>query len=163
MVPRRAQANRGKFGASYWPPGQVPKQAGRIQRDVSPMAALKSALSFATEKCGAAPTWDVWKDWRMEMVDEPGVLLVTVRSHVNACHYWIPSIIYEIGVATFFARSLEVSIDRAELTRSAGFLISLIVVHADGKMCVRRVKRFERLRLSLRSFVLDRLCDPGQH
>ena len=99
--------------------------------------ALKSALSFASEKCDVGAIWEARKDWGMQTVDdEPGVLLVRVRSYVNACHYWILSIIYEIGVADFSARALEVSIDRTRLTRSASFLVSFIVVHADGKMRV---------------------------
>ena len=56
--------------------------------------------------------------------DEPGVLVLTVRS---SC---------EIRAPISHAKNFEVSIDRTGLTRSAGFLIFFIVVHADGKVHV---------------------------
>ena len=58
--------------------------------------AAKSALPVATDKGDL----EAWGDWD----DTPGVLLVNVRSYVNAYYYLILSIIYEI-CATIFTKS----------------------------------------------------------
>merc|ERR1719429_761521 len=68
--------------------------------------------------------------------DTPGVLLVNVRSYVNACYYLVLSIIYEICATIFSAKNFKISNDRTGLTRSAVFLIFFIVVHAAGNLHV---------------------------
>merc|ERR1712107_243414 len=94
----------------------------------------KSALPVATDKGDAVANLEAWGDWRME--DTPGVLLVNVRSYVNACYYLILSIIHEICATIFSAKNFKISNDRTGLTRSAVFLIFFIVVHAVGNLHV---------------------------
>ena len=72
--------------------------------------------------------------------DEPGVLLVNVRSHEDACCLLILSIIYEICATIFSAKKLKISNDRSGLTRSAVCLIFVIVVHAVGHLHVFKVR-----------------------
>ena len=65
--------------------------------------AAKSSLPVATDKGDL----EDWGDWRMEAFDDtPGVLLVNVRSYVNACYFLILSIICEI-CATIFTKSAK--------------------------------------------------------
>ena len=66
--------------------------------------------------------------------DEPGVLLVTVRSYASAYHFLILNITCEIYVAILSAENSGISIERAGVTRNACFLISFIVVHTDVKV-----------------------------
>eukprot|EP00450_Noctiluca_scintillans_P029453 CAMPEP_0194549464 /NCGR_PEP_ID=MMETSP0253-20130528/95220_1 /TAXON_ID=2966 /ORGANISM="Noctiluca scintillans" /LENGTH=399 /DNA_ID=CAMNT_0039396893 /DNA_START=22 /DNA_END=1219 /DNA_ORIENTATION=- len=95
----------------------------------------KSALPVATDKGDAVANLEAWGDWRVEAFDDtPGVLLVNVRSYVNACYYLILSIIYEICATIFSAKNFKISNDRTGLTRSAVFLIFFIVVHAVGNL-----------------------------
>merc|ERR1719240_2479016 len=97
----------------------------------------KSALPVATDKGDPVANLEAWGDWRMEAFDDtPGVLLVNVRSYVNACYYLILSIIYEICATIFSAKNFKISNDRTGLTRSAVFLIFFIVVHAVGNLHV---------------------------
>merc|ERR1712136_340768 len=97
----------------------------------------KSALPVATDKGDAVANLEAWGDWRMEAFDDtPGVLLVNVRSYVNACYCLILSIIYEICATIFSAKNFKISNDRTGLTRSAVFLIFFIVVHAVGNLHV---------------------------
>merc|ERR1712136_386970 len=99
--------------------------------------AAKSALPVATDKGDPVANLEVWGDWRMEAFDDtPGVLLVNVRSYVNACYYLILSIIYEICATIFSAKNFKISNDRTGLTRGAVFLIFFIVVHAVGNLHV---------------------------
>ena len=57
----------------------------------------KSALSLASVKCDPGANREGSGDWGMETLDDvPGVLLVTVRSYVSACHYLILSIIHDM-------------------------------------------------------------------
>ena len=52
--------------------------------------AVKSALPVATDKCDAVANLEAWGDWKIEAFDDtPGVLLVNVRSYVNAGYYLI--------------------------------------------------------------------------
>ena len=63
---------------------------------------------MATDKGDAVANLEVWGDWRMEAFDDtPGVLLVNVRSYVNACYYLILSVIYEIR-ATISLRRISI-------------------------------------------------------
>ena len=68
--------------------------------------------------------------------DTPGVLLLNLRSYVDACYYLILSIIYEICATIFSAKNFKISKDRSGLTRSAVFLVFFIVVHAVGNSVV---------------------------
>ena len=62
--------------------------------------AAKSALLVATDKRDAVANLEAWRDWSIEAFDDtPGVLLVNVRSYVNAGYYLILSIICEICAA----------------------------------------------------------------
>ena len=55
--------------------------------------APKSAATFASDKDDANASVKACGDWRKEAYnDEPGVLLVTVRSYGNACYFLILSI-----------------------------------------------------------------------
>ena len=93
--------------------------------------AAKSALPVATDKGVPVANLEAWGDWRMEAFDDtPGVLLVNVRSYVNACYYLILSIIHAVCATIFSAKNFKISNDRTGLTRSAVFLIFFIVVHA---------------------------------
>ena len=48
----------------------------------------ESALSFASDGCDGSANWEAWGGWEKDMFDDGrGVLLVAVRSYVNACHY----------------------------------------------------------------------------
>ena len=102
--------------------------------------AAKSALPVATDKGDAVANLEPWGDWRIEAFeDTPGVLLVNVRSYVNAGYYLILSIISEICATIFSAKINKISNDRTGLTRSAVFLIFFIVVHAVGNLHVFKV------------------------
>ena len=71
--------------------------------------------------------------WRMEAFDDtPGLLLLNLRSYMIACHYLILSIIYEICATIFSAKNSKISKDRSGITRSAVFLIFLIVCMMSG-------------------------------
>ena len=127
--------------------------------------AAKSALPVATDKGDPVAHLEAWGDWRMEAFDDtPGVLLVNVRSYTNACYFLILSIIYEICAPIFSAKNFKISNDRTGLTRSAVFLIFFILVHAVGESArVQGTRRLQRVRLFLRSLVLDRLWIPGEN
>ena len=57
--------------------------------------AAKLALLVATGEGDSVATLEAWRDWRMEALDDTtGVLLVNVRSYVNAGYYLILDIIY---------------------------------------------------------------------
>ena len=63
--------------------------------------AAKSALPVATDKGDPIANLEAWGDWRMETFDDtPGVLLVNVRSYVNACFHSILDNIYGICATT---------------------------------------------------------------
>ena len=51
--------------------------------------AAKLAMPVATDKGDPVANLEAWRDWRMEAFDDtPGVLLVNVRSYVNACYFF---------------------------------------------------------------------------
>ena len=102
--------------------------------------AAKSALLVATDKRDAVANLEVWGDWGIEAFDDtPVVLLVNVRSYVNAGYYLILSIISEICATIFSAENVKMSNDRTGFTRSAVFLFFFIVVHAVGNLLVFKV------------------------
>ena len=70
--------------------------------------------------------------------DTPGVLLLNLRSYVNACHHLIFRI-YEICATIFSAKNFKISNDGTVLTQSAVFLIFFIAVHAVGNLYVFKV------------------------
>ena len=102
--------------------------------------AAKSALPVATDQGDAVANVEAWGDWRMEAFDDtPEVLLLNLRSYVNACHFLIFSI-YEICATIFSAKNFKISNDGKGLTQSAVFSSSfLIVVHAVGNLYVFKV------------------------
>ena len=72
-----------------------------------PKGAAKSALPVATDKGDAVANLEAWGDWRIEAFDDtPGVLLVNVRSYVNAGYDLILSIICEICATIFSAKNV---------------------------------------------------------
>ena len=74
--------------------------------------AAKSTLLVATDQGDAVANLEAWGDWRMEAFDDtPGVLLLNLRSYVNACCYLIFSIIYEICATIFSAKNSKISND----------------------------------------------------
>ena len=76
---------------------------------VLPVAARKSA-SVATDKGDPGANLEAWGGWRMEAFDgTPAVLLVSVRSYVNACCNLIISIIHEPCAADFAAMKFSIS------------------------------------------------------
>ena len=106
--------------------------------------AAKSVLPVATDKGDPVANLEAWGDWRMEAFDDtPGVLLVNVRSYVNACYnsildiiygicatILILNIIYEICAIILSAKNVKM-IERG-LTRSAVSLFFFIVVYVVG-------------------------------
>ena len=71
--------------------------------------AAKSSLPVATDQGDAVANLEAWGDWRMEAIDDtPGVLLLNLRSYVNACCYLIFSIIYEICATIFSAKNSKI-------------------------------------------------------
>ena len=69
----------------------------------------KSSLPVATDQGDAVANLEAWGDWRMEAFDDtPGVLLLNLRSYVNACCYLIFSIIYEICATIFSAKNSKI-------------------------------------------------------
>ena len=77
--------------------------------------AAKSALPVATDKGDPVANLEAWGDWKMEAFDDtPEVLLVNVRSYVNACYYLILSIIYEITFRLRSRRHTSVSLWRVQ-------------------------------------------------
>ena len=107
--------------------------------------AVKSA-PVATDKGDALANLEAWGDWRMEAVDDtPRVLLVNVRSCVNACYYLVLSIIYEICATIFSAKNFKISNDRTTLARSA---------RRRKSSRVQESRRFQRVQQSPRAFVL---------
>ena len=86
--------------------------------------AAKSALPVATDKGDTVANLEAWGDWRMEVFDNtPGVLLVNVRSYVNACYYLILDIICGICAIILSAKNFK--------TVSLFFFI---VVHVVGNL-----------------------------
>ena len=95
--------------------------------------AAKSTLPVATDKGDPVANLEARGDWKMEAFDDtPEVLLMNVRSYVNACYYLLLSIIYEICATIFSAKNSKISKDRSGITRSAVFLIFLIVCMTSG-------------------------------
>ena len=95
----------------------------------------KSVSLVATDKADGVANLEAWGDWRMEALDDtPGVLLVNVRSYLNACNCLILCIIDEICATIFSAKNFKISSDRTGFSRSAVFLIFFIVVHAVGDL-----------------------------
>ena len=138
--------------------------------------------------------------WNFAFDDTPGVLLLNLRSYVNACHYLIldastrsvprfslrrisRSRMTERGLhKVLFSSSFHCGACRRESVRVQGFsvkgvsrvcvcVLSLVFVFHLLNVLSRSeivlqstgTRRFQRLRLSLRSFVLDRLWIPGEH
>ena len=96
--------------------------------------AAKSVLPVVTDEGDAVANLEVWGNWRIEAFDDtPVVLLVNVRSYVNASYWLILSIICDICATIFSAKNFKISNDRTGLTRNAVFLIFFIVVHAVGE------------------------------
>ena len=58
--------------------------------------------------------------------DTPGLLLLNLRSYMDACYYLILSIIDQICATIFSAKNFKISKDRSGITRSAVLLIFLI-------------------------------------
>ena len=82
----------------------------------------------------------------MEAVDDtPRVLLVYVRSCVNACYNFVLSIINEICTAIFSAKNFKTSNDRTTLARSA---------RRRKSSRVQESRLFQRVQQSPRAFVL---------
>ena len=74
--------------------------------------AAKSSLPVATDHGDAVANLEAWGDWRMEAFDDtPGVLLLNLRSYVNACCNMMFSIIYEICATIFSAKNSKISND----------------------------------------------------
>ena len=92
--------------------------------------AAKSGLLVATDKGDPVANLEAWGDWRVEDFDDtPGVLLVNVRSYVNACYYsrhhlW--DLCHEFLCEEFRD-------DRTELSRSAASFF-FTVVHSVGNL-----------------------------
>jgi hypothetical protein len=75
-------------------------------------------------------------NWRQDLDDNPGVMLINVQGYIMAAWNLIVAMLYEVCATVFSAKNLKLTNDRVGLTRSAIFLIFFIVVHAVGNLHV---------------------------
>merc|ERR1719223_2702847 len=75
-------------------------------------------------------------NWRLELSDNPGVLLIPVCAYISAAWFLMMAILYEVCATIFSAPNIKISNDRTGLTRSAILLILFIVIHAVGNLHV---------------------------
>ncbi|CAJ1359171.1 unnamed protein product [Effrenium voratum] len=76
---------------------------------------------------------DLQPNWRVDLEDNPGALLINVKSYFNATWFLLLSVLYEVCATIFTAKNIKISNDRLGLTRSAILLILFIVIHAVGQ------------------------------
>jgi hypothetical protein len=93
------------------------------------------------EKGGVLANHHAWghyegKNWRHDLDDNPGVLLIGVKGYIYSAWYLIVAMLYEVCATVFSAKNIKISNDRTGLTRSAMFLVFFIVVHAVGNLHV---------------------------
>ena len=80
--------------------------------DVVEKYAPNAIIGVVTVKGDPVANLEAWGDWRMEAFDDtPGVILVKIRSYVNACYHLILNIIYEICATIFSAKNFKISKD----------------------------------------------------
>ncbi|CAJ1407888.1 unnamed protein product [Effrenium voratum] len=79
---------------------------------------------------------DLQPNWRVDLEDNPGALLINVKSYFNATWFLLLSVLYEVCATIFTAKNIKISNDRLGLTRSAILLILFIVIHAVGNLHV---------------------------
>ncbi|CAE7209440.1 osm1 [Symbiodinium sp. CCMP2456] len=90
-------------------------------------------------KLGNHAAWghlDGAPNWRVDLDENPGVLLINVKSYFNATWFLLLSVLYEVCATIFSAKNIKISNDRLGLTRSAILLILFIVIHAVGNLHV---------------------------
>jgi len=88
------------------------------------------------DKGDAVPNLQAWGDWRDDLHNNPGVLLINVWSYIWALWYMVLAILKEVCFTIFSIKNFKVSNDRVGLTRSAMFLIVFQVIHAVGNLHV---------------------------
>merc|ERR1719428_1218872 len=77
-----------------------------------------------------------WGDWREELSDNPGVLVIPVWSYIWALYHMVIAILLEVVRTIFSIKNFKITNDRVGLTRSAMFLIVFQVIHAVGNLHV---------------------------
>ncbi|CAE7573497.1 CYTB5-D, partial [Symbiodinium microadriaticum] len=90
-------------------------------------------------KLGNHAAWghlDGAPNWRVDLDENPGVLLINVKSYFNATWFLLLSVLYEVCATIFSAKNIKISNDRLGLTRSAILLVLFIVIHAVGNLHV---------------------------
>ncbi|CAE7363127.1 osm1 [Symbiodinium natans] len=90
-------------------------------------------------KLGNHQAWghlDGANNWRVDLDENPGVLLINVKSYFNATWFFLLAVLYEVCATIFSAKNIKISNDRLGLTRSAILLILFIVIHAVGNLHV---------------------------
>lgn len=136
------------------PPDVVPKYApdaiigvvGQPGAVAAAPAAAGGAVKAKKDQGDFLANHHAWGDhggqnWRITGYDDnPGVLIIPIRSYIFAAWHLIMAILFESGkflVTSLFAnKNFKISNDRIGLTRSAIFLIFFIVVHAVGNLHV---------------------------
>ena len=90
------------------------------------------------------------------------VLQESSRAYVNAGHYLNLSTATVVRAAMLSAKNVNFSNGQSGPARGPAFMIFFIVVHAVLRVYKQQV-RDQRLWFLVRSFVLDRLWNPGGH
>jgi len=90
----------------------------------------------AGDKGDAIANLQAWGDWRDDLHNNPGVLLVNVWSYIWALWYMVLAILKEVCMTIFAIKNFKISNDRVGLTRSAMFLIVFQIIHAVGNLHV---------------------------
>jgi len=88
------------------------------------------------DKGDAVPNLQAWGDWRDDLHNNPGVLLINVWSYIWALWYMVLAILKEVCWTIFSIKNFKISNDRVGLTRSAMFLIVFQIIHAVGNLHV---------------------------
>ncbi|CAJ1378084.1 unnamed protein product [Effrenium voratum] len=148
---RRQGRHGGEFNMIH-PPDVIGKYAPDAV--IGAVGAPGAAAPAAAAKAGGAPArkdkggklanhhaWghldgDLQPNWRVDLEDNPGALLINVKSYFNATWFLLLSVLYEVCATIFTAKNIKISNDRLGLTRSAILLILFIVIHAVGNLHV---------------------------
>jgi hypothetical protein len=82
------------------------------------------------------PNLQAWGEWRLDVENNPGVLIIPVWPWIWAVWSMAVAIVLEVCRTIFAIKNFKITNDRAGLTRSAMFLIVFQVIHAVGNLHV---------------------------
>jgi len=94
------------------------------------------AAAPAQEKGDATANLQAWGEWREDIHNNPGVLVIPVWTFICAAWHMAVAIVLEVCRTIFSIKNFKITNDRVGLTRSAMFLIVFQVIHAVGNLHV---------------------------